>query len=393
MPAFIYMENRTVKKVKLVVLQRVIAHYRASMLQKLSSMGIADLKVIYGPDFEGTKVVSTKNTLLFPNEKVRSLKIRTRSINSAVLMHFSPFLFFKLIREKPSVIITEGASNLPNALQAFFYAKLFGKKFIWWSLGKLQYADFDIKRKRLNFLINWIERKSDAILTYSSVGKKYFQHIGIRPEKIFVAVNIIDTEQCFEKMKKFNKEDVYREFHRDSGFNILYVGVLDKEKRLDVLIRSFARLNEQYGNDVALHIVGKGELLDELKQLSEKLHCTNVHFHGQVIDGINKYFLGSDVFVLPGLGGMAISEAMAHGLPVIVSVGDGCEKDLVDHSNGVIDPYLNEETLYNYLHTLYKDKMRLNGMKEASLKKIQERYNTREYLSNIQKAIEFVIDK
>jgi glycosyltransferase involved in cell wall biosynthesis len=291
------------------------------------------------------------------------------------------------------VIISEGASNLLNSLKGFFYAKLFGKKFIWWSLGKLQFTDFDIKRKRINFLINWIERKSDAILTYSSAGKEYFQHIGINSEKIFVAVNVIDTELSFEKMKKFDKEDVYREFHRDSDFNILYVGVLDKRKRIDVLIRSFARLSGKYGNKVALHIVGKGQLLDELKQLSEQLHCTNIHFHGQVIDGVSRYFLGADVFVLPGLGGMAISEAMAHGLPVIVSVGDGCERDLVDNSNGIIDPDLNEETLYRYLDAICADKMRLNAMKEASLRKIEERYNTREYLSNIQKAIAFVTNR
>ena len=42
-----------------------------------------------------------------------------------------------------------------------------------------------------------------------------------------------------------------------------------------------------------------------------------------------KFYRAADVFVLPGRGGMVISEAMAHGLPVIVHQADGTEIDLV----------------------------------------------------------------
>jgi glycosyltransferase involved in cell wall biosynthesis len=387
------MQINSEKKLKLIVLSRVVQHYRAPVYEKLSSAGQADLKVIYGPDFEGTKVVSTRSDFAFPKERMRSFRIRTRTINNAVLMPFTPFLIFKLIRENPQVLLSEGASNLLNAIQGFVYAKLFGKKFIWWSLGKLQYSDIDVKRKRINFLINWIERKSDAILTYSSVGKKYFQQIGVPPENIFVAVNVVDTDLLFKKIEKYNREEVYREFHEHTDFNILYVGGLDKGKRVDVLIKAYAALYKKYQDKVALHIVGKGDLMEELKQLTETLQCKNVHFHGQVIDRINKYFLGADVFVLPGLGGLAISEAMAHSLPVIVSVGDGCEVDLVDQTNGIIDPYLNEVSLYKYLDDLYTNPALLNSMKQASLKKVKERFNIREYLLNVQRAISHVVHK
>ncbi|WP_158642698.1 glycosyltransferase family 4 protein [Chitinophaga japonensis] len=352
-----------------------------------------DLKVIYGPDFNGTKVVSTRSSFSFSRERMRSVKIRSRSVNNRVLMPFSPFLFFKLIQERPQVIISEGASNLLNAFQGFVYAKMFGKKFIWWSLGKLQLSDFDVKRKRINFLISWIERKSDAIITYSSIGKRYFQNLGIDPEKIFVAVNVVDTDLSFKKIAQYNKDEIYTEFHRNSTFNILYVGALDKGKRIDVLIRAFALLCHRYGSDVALHIVGKGELMEELKQLGKALDCSNIYFHGQVIEGVSRFFLGADVFVLPGLGGLAISEAMAHGLPVIASIGDGCEADLVDETNGVIDPNLNEDNLSKYLDALYTDNVLLNKMKNTSLRKIREQYNIGEYLLNIQRAISYVTSK
>ncbi len=384
------MEIADKKDQKLIVLYRVVQHWRAPIFEKLASSHPGNFKVIYGPDFEGTKVVSTRSNFAFSREKVPSIKIRARTANDKILMPFSPFLFFKLIRERPKVIISEGASNLLNAFQGFIYAKLFGKKFIWWSLGKLQYSDFDNKRKRINFLINWIERGSDAIITYSTIGKKYFQHIGVDPRRIFVAVNVIDTDLSFQKMQNINKQDVYREFHRDAAFVVLYVGALDPVKRVDMLMKAFSKLHAAHGNKVVLHIVGKGESLEELQQLAATLQCPVIKFHGQVIDDVNRFFLGSDVFVLPGLGGLAVSEAMVHGLPVIASVGDGCEMDLVDETNGVIDPYLNEDSLFKYLSDLYADTVKLNSMKEASLKKIKEQYNIKEYLLNIQRAVDYV---
>jgi glycosyltransferase involved in cell wall biosynthesis len=37
----------------------------------------------------------------------------------------------------------------------------------------------------------------------------------------------------------------------------------------------------------------------------------------------------SDLFVLPGLGGLAINQAMMHGLPVVCGPADGTERDLL----------------------------------------------------------------
>ena len=49
---------------------------------------------------------------------------------------------------------------------------------------------------------------------------------------------------------------------------------------------------------------------------------------------LNKELIKNDIFVLPSRGGLAINHAMASGLPVIVSEGDGTELDLIDHGIG-----------------------------------------------------------
>ena len=58
-------------------------------------------------------------------------------------------------------------------------------------------------------------------------------------------------------------------------------------------------------------------------------------FAGRVVDAVGVYFDAADVFLLPGTGGLALNEAMAHGLPLISGYADGSADDLVqDGVNG-----------------------------------------------------------
>jgi glycosyltransferase involved in cell wall biosynthesis len=94
--------------------------------------------------------------------------------------------------------------------------------------------------------------------------------------------------------------------------------------------------------------------------------------------------------VLPGLGGLAVSEAMVYGLPVIVSIGDGCEVDLVDESNGFRNPDLNEVDIFNYLEYLYLNPDKLQEMKQNSINKIRTTYNIEAYVERILDSFKYV---
>jgi glycosyltransferase involved in cell wall biosynthesis len=53
---------------------------------------------------------------------------------------------------------------------------------------------------------------------------------------------------------------------------------------------------------------------------------------------LNAYFQTADLFVLPGTGGLAVQQAMANALPVVVAQGDGTQDDLVRPENGWLVP-------------------------------------------------------
>lgn len=372
-------------KIKIIVLYRVIQEWRKPVFDRLANK--YDLKVYYGPDFPNSKVVSTKKLIHFNTKKLYSLKFSKESSNGLIAMPFSPFLFFNLLIDKPDVIITEGASNLINATIAFLYCKLFNKKFIWWSLGKLENTKYNLVRQIINYPIEIIERNSNCIITYSTVGKDYFKAINVPDNKIFVAVNVVDTDKITQRNTSLPAN--LRNQHR---FNILFVGSLTRHKNLKILIEAFSDLENKYDN-CSLTIVGSGNELNNLINLSNELGVRNIYFPGQDFDNVSRYFINSDVFVLPGLGGLAISEALAYGIPVIASIGDGCEKDLIiQNENGIIDINLNRYSLLNYLSDLYENPHKLATYKINAKNIIQNKYNINTYMNQIDEAIKYAIN-
>jgi glycosyltransferase involved in cell wall biosynthesis len=109
---------------------------------------------------------------------------------------------------------------------------------------------------------------------------------------------------------------------------LLSVGVQVPKKKTELLVEAF-RLLRTSREDLALVIVGDGPHKQTLVHQVETQRIPDVLFAGEIIDDVGVYFSMADVFVLPGLGGLAINEAMAYGLPVICAEGDGTEKDLV----------------------------------------------------------------
>jgi glycosyltransferase involved in cell wall biosynthesis len=118
--------------------------------------------------------------------------------------------------------------------------------------------------------------------------------------------------------------------------------------------------------------------------------ASDVTFTGRVIEDVAAYFQLGDVFVLPGLGGLAISEAMAHGLPIVCSEADGCELDLVEPgANGDIFEVGDGRALEQTLDAMVGDRERLRAMGERSRWIIEHRFNIHTYMENLRDALRF----
>jgi glycosyltransferase involved in cell wall biosynthesis len=116
-----------------------------------------------------------------------------------------------------------------------------------------------------------------------------------------------------------------------ASIRFVYLGRLDREKAVDLMIRGFARLPQE--TPYTLTIVGDGECRGDLERLVDDLHARDrIRFTGSVED-IASVLRDTDVFVSTSLSeGMsnALLEAMSFGVMPLVSRVSGAS-DIVDH--------------------------------------------------------------
>lgn len=155
---------------------------------------------------------------------------------------------------------------------------------------------------------------------------------------------------------------------------IVSVARLEHQKGLDTLIKAFSILHRA-APDWQLHLIGSGKMHDELVNLSKRLGVENaVFFHGTVEDPYI-WLRQADVFALPSRReGMpnAVLEAMAVGLPVVVSDASGGALEIVeDKVSGRVVPVGNSEALASAMEGLVQnpsERIRLgrSGQKKVS---------------------------
>lgn len=305
-------------------------------------------------------------------------------------------------RELPDILVT----GWPYFLQFFKYRRLrkalkkngvrfvireipfqvppYGKIRAYFREHPMYNEDMKLISKGLPFLIRqWatmqIRRycyaRADGALVYASTGRTIMSTYGISEEQVFVTYNTGDSEALLREKQLLLQEPPLLP---DNSRRIIHIGRLVKWKRVDLLMDAFAKVLKEFP-DAELVVVGDGPEREPLGRQAMALGITErVLFTGGVYDPktIGAYMSVSSVYVLAGMGGLSINDAMAYGLPVICSVCDGTERDLVTHhGNGLFFRENNADDLSEKISLLLRDPALRERMGEASLRVIQERIN------------------
>jgi glycosyltransferase involved in cell wall biosynthesis len=147
----------------------------------------------------------------------------------------------------------------------------------------------------------------------------------------------VDTKQIAAFASKFTARN-RSEFRRRHGIPdragtvFLYLGRLEPFKGIQDLFDAFIRLRAQR-NDVELIVAGSGSLDMFVRDAASSLRSVLYlgHLSGE---RVWEAYCAADVLVLPSRRepwGLVVNEAMAAGLPAIVSEDVGCADDLVHH--------------------------------------------------------------
>jgi glycosyltransferase involved in cell wall biosynthesis len=123
---------------------------------------------------------------------------------------------------------------------------------------------------------------------------------------------------------------------------ILFLSRIDPKKGIELLLDAFAKVSQQLSG-VALVIAGKGEAnyTAALRQRSKELKIDNNVIWAGHLEGALKAaaFAAADVFVLPSYSenfGIAAGEAMACGIPTIVTEGVAVSEEIRANEAGIV---------------------------------------------------------
>ena len=197
-------------------------------------------------------------------------------------------------------------------------------------------------------------RNFSLILPISeSLTEDYYQH-DFSKDQVITLMNSVDTN-LFHPIQSVAEKGALRKKYQlpPDATVLLFIGSLIKRKGVDILLESFFQASEQYP-DLFLLIVGpktKGEnpSLDEgfvnhlQQQINRKRLENRVHLAGLIKDRqtIAELYRAADMFIFPsrneGLPNVVL-EAMASGLPVIVSALPGLQPVISHQENGIMVP-------------------------------------------------------
>ncbi len=175
----------------------------------------------------------------------------------------------------------------------------------------------------------------NLVTTQSKAAAIILKQNGLNPPVVTVSCGV-DIAQIFPN-PEINRMSVRSRYNIDPKQKVLlYVGRLDREKRLDSVIEAFHQLQR---TDIQLVIAGKGKESERLKHMAAKLCLPGqVIFPGYIPQAdLNQLLNSVDCFIMPSdaeLLSIATLEAMASGLPILAANAYALTELVTDGVNG-----------------------------------------------------------
>jgi glycosyltransferase involved in cell wall biosynthesis len=228
--------------------------------------------------------------------------------------------------------------------------------------------------------LQWIYRKVDYAFSPGMASDQYFLKSGLRQNQIVRAEHAIDNER-FMNMSQKDKEQLFDLVKslsiKPSEIVFLFAGKFIEIKNPFLLIDAFIQLKQQNDN-VRLLVVGNGilenKINERINQLPMRISSSITLLPFQDQTQMKLLYRAADVFILPSKSetwGLSVNEALASGIPVIVSDQCGSSADLVKNDvNGLVFKSGDIQDLVQKMQKMCNDEFRekLAGKSKDSLK-------------------------
>jgi glycosyltransferase involved in cell wall biosynthesis len=365
--------------------QRVLPEYRAPFFDRLAQACIGGLGVFAGGPLPSEQIRTTtqlNQAEFFPGRN-RHFMQPASPLYRCWQDGFLPWLQ----KWQPDVLIVEANPRYPITRSAIRWMHARNRPVIGWGLGlpsipsRLSVAGLLApfrRRQRIELV-----RSLDALIAYSQRGADEYLQAGVPAGRVFVAPNAVTSRP--------SQPPPIRKREPGEKLVVLFVGRLQARKRVDLLLQACAALPAKA--QPLLRIVGDGPARSDMEAEALRVYPQAQFLgecHGSDLEAL---FASADLFVLPGTGGLAVQQAMAYGLPVVVAEGDGTQDDLVREENGWRVPAGDLQALIAVLRTALHDVERLRRMGQESYRIVSQEVNIEQMATVFVQAIHAVTDR
>ena len=259
--------------------------------------------------------------------------------------------------KKLNIPIIETNHFLPENFIHYLYPPKFAKKMV----KKLAWTTFVRVYKHLNLITTPTKTAADII-----------KNLGLK-NPILPISNGVDLKKFSPKNNGLYLKKRFK--IKAAEPVVLFVGRLDKEKQIDVLLKSFPRVLSAF--DAKLVITGKGTQRLKLIKLAKKLGVDkNVIFTGFVPDkDLPSLYKAADLFVIASIAelqSIATMEAMASGLPIVAAKVMALPELVQDGKNGYLFEEGDTHSLAEGIIKILKNPSLKKKMSESSLRIIRQ---------------------
>jgi len=357
---------------RLVILTEIIAPYRIPVFNVLARRAGLNLHVIFLAETDE----ALRQWRVYKNEICFSYQVlpswRWRAGKSCLLINRG--LWPALRKVSPEVIIC-GGYNYPASWEALLWARHHRAEFVLWSESNGQ--DARAGRAWVESLKAYFLRRCDGFVVPGKSAFEYLRSLGSAEASISTAPNAVDNSLFAAEAQETRAcAAEFRDKMKLPSRFILFVGRLVPEKGVFDLLDAYAKLESGLRSEVGLVFAGDGVSREGLAQQSKGISPGTICFPGfaQREDLAGLYGL-AEALVLPTHSdpwGLVVNEAMACGLPIIVSSVAGCSADLVEDGwNGYVVPPRDSEKLSAAIDSLLRQSELKERMSERSSERIR----------------------
>lgn len=285
-----------------------------------------------------------------------------------------------------------GDSNCLSIWFLLLWSKLTRKKVILWCHGWHNEVSW-----YWSILLKLFYGMASHVLLYGDYSRNFMINKGIPASKLSCIYNSLDYDKQLEVRRNLTDSSLYFDHFQNDHPVLLYIGRIQKRKRLDMILEAMYMLRQQgiYTNFVCI-----GDNTEEigLQKLIEKYDLKDsVWLYGPLYDEHIKgeMLYNATVCVSPGNVGLTAMDALNFGLPIITNDDFSTQmpeyEAIEDGKTGLFFKHGHAEDLAEKIKKWlkYETVAGKNTIRTACYQVIDERYNPHYQINKIKNALHF----